>query len=145
MDIKIDNFIKNKINESSSYNIRPGYYIVNNTFKLSPGGGWAITFSKGSILNMTKTNQMYSWNALKNDWILRKPPISGVVNLELSTYGGASSMFNEFTQNTSSITEEVAFGMIKIMAKDIVLTVKDAIKMLQDMPSNNNVKITIIE
>ena len=138
------------LNEASGWPI--GHFEVINTFKISPGGGWAVSFNKGDILRVEDAAKMgypgiqkiEKWNALKNDWVTKRPPISGMEVFPINKFAGSYNWVNLFTQNTKALSKGAAESKAKSMAKETVLSARDAIKMLGGLSPNAQVKITLI-
>jgi hypothetical protein len=129
-----------------------GHFEVINTFKISPGGGWVVSFNKGDILRVEDAAKMgypgiqkiVKWDALKNDWVTKRPPISGMEVFPINKFAGSYNWVNLFTQNTKALSKGAAESKAKSMAKETVLSARDAIKMLQGLSQNQQVKITLI-
>lgn len=131
-----------------------GYFEVKNTFEITPGGGWRVTFTKGDILQVAVSKidrsiqTITRWNALKQDWEVKAPPISGYKDnggmFPISAFGGSQSWTAKFAQNTIPLSKGQADTKIKSAAAETVLTAREAVNMLSKLPSNQKVKITIV-
>ena len=131
-----------------------GYFEVKNTFEITPGGGWRVTFTKGDILQVAVSKVDRSlqtitrWNALKQDWEVKAPPISGYKDnggmFPISSFGGSRAWTAKFAQNTTPMSKGQADTKIKSAAAETVLTAREAVNMLSKLPSNQKVKITIV-
>jgi hypothetical protein len=131
-----------------------GYFEVKNTFEITPGGGWRVTFTKGDILQVAVSKidrsiqTITRWNALKQDWEVKAPPISGYKDnggmFPISAFGGSQSWTAKFAQNTIPLSKGKADTKIKSAAAETVLTAREAVNMLSKLPSNQKVKITIV-
>ncbi len=131
-----------------------GYFEVKNTFEITPGGGWRVTFTKGDILQVAVSKidrsiqTITRWNALKQDWEVKAPPISGYKDnggmFPISAFGGSQSWTVKFAQNTIPLSKGQADTKIKSAAAETVLTAREAVNMLSKLPSNQKVKITIV-
>ena len=132
-----------------------GYFEVRSTFEISPGGGWRVTFRQGQILHITKSKidpslqTITRWDALKNEWVVVAPPISGYKDnggmFPISKFSGSRNWTGTFALNTSPMAGSAALAKTKTMAAETTLTAKDAIKMLQGLSPNQQVKITIVK
>ena len=129
-----------------------GHFEVINTFAISPGGGWQVTFRKGDIIRVEDAaklgypgiQKIQKWDALKNDWVTKRPPISGMEVFPINKFAGSYNWVNLFTQNTKALSKGAAESKAKSMAKETVLSARDAIKMLGGLSPNAQVKITLI-
>ena len=132
-----------------------GFFEVRNTFQITPGGGWMVTFRKGQILKIEQSKVDRSlqtityWDALKNEWVVKAPPISGYKDnggmFPISSFGGSQSWTAKFDQNTVPMSKGQADSKIKSMVATTELSARDAIKMLQGLQSSQMVKITIVK
>lgn len=132
-----------------------GYFEVKNQFEITPGGGWFVMFNKGMILRVltSKVNPniqtIQYWNALKQDWEVKAPPISGYKDdggmFPINNFSGSQNWVAKFVQNTTPISKGQAESKAKSAAAETVVTVKEALRMLNTMPSNAQVKITIVK
>ena len=129
-----------------------GYFQVVNAFDITPGGGWVVRFAKGSILRVedaTKdgypgVQKITKWDALKGDWVKMAPPINQMDVFPIDNFSGSRGWVQKFTQNTKKISKGQADSMAASMAKETVLSARDAIKMLSGLSPNTQVKITLI-
>ena len=148
----INEAIKKVLNEAVEW--PAGFFEVTNTFKFG-GGAWRMTFPKGALIKVENegrfqgvTQKMYIWDALKQDWVPKSPPISSMRggNFDLGGFNAsdAQSWVDEFTKNTKSIGEAQAMTTAKNMAQEKTLKARAAIKMLQKLSGNQMVKITIV-
>ena len=148
--------LRNLINEAVDPGNWPiGYFFVTEPFNISPGGGWSVTFRQGQILKIEQSRVDRSlqtityWDALKNEWVVKAPPISGYRDnggmFPISSFGGSQAWTRLFDQNTTPMSKAAAEASTKKMAAETTLTAKEAIKMLSAMPGNQMVKITIIK
>ncbi len=138
------------LNEASQWPI--GHFEVINSFKITPGGGWQVSFNKGDILRVEDAakdgypgiQKIVKWDALKGDWVAKRPPISGMEVFPIDKFSGSRGWVDMFTQNTKALSKGAAESMAKSMAKETVLSVRDAMKMLGGLSPNAQVKITVI-
>jgi len=131
-----------------------GYFEVKNTFEITPGGGWRVTFTKGDILQVAVSKVDRSlqtitrWNAFKQDWEVKAPPISGYRDnggmFPIDEFSGSRTWTAKFAQNTTPMSKGQADTKIKSAAAETVLTAREAVNMLSKLPSNQKVKITIV-
>lgn len=128
-----------------------GHFVVQNTFDITPGGGWSVRFNKGEILRVSNAGRpgdgeqkIESWNALKSDWTVKRPPISGMETFPIDGFSGSGGWVSKFVQNTKMISSSQANSMASSMAKETVLSAREAIKMLGGLSPNTQVKITLI-
>lgn len=128
-----------------------GHFVVTNTFDITPGGGWSVRFNKDEILRVSNAGRpgdgeqkIESWNALKGDWTVKRPPISGMETFPIDNFSGSGGWVSKFVQNTKMISSSQASSMASSMAKETVLSARDAIKMLGGLSPNTQVKITLI-
>ena len=146
----------NLINEAVDPSNWPlGYFEVKETFEISPGGGWGVRFDKGSILQVAVSKVDRSlqtitrWNALKQDWEVKAPPISGYRDnggmFPISSFAGSRAWTAKFAQNTTPMSKGTAESKAKSMAAETVVTAREAIKMLGAMSPSQQVKITIVK
>lgn len=150
LEPKIEDLNEGMLNEGSQWPI--GHFMVVNTFEITPGGGWSVSFKKGDILRVEDATKdgypgiqkITKWDALKNDWVPKRPPISGMDVFPIDSFSGSNSWVQKFTQNTKKLSQSQAETMAKSTAKETVLSARDAIKMLGDLPPNAQVKITLI-
>lgn len=135
--------LRNLLTENS---MPTGFFVATDKIELSPGGGWRITIKKGSLLQYTKNNQLYSWDGLSGDWKLRKPPISGETQFNPMQYGGGMGMINAFVKNTKAISKSQAEKLKSTFAKETVVLAKDVSKTIEKMglKPRQKVKITIV-
>ncbi|NBW20474.1 MAG: hypothetical protein EBR82_72150 [Caulobacteraceae bacterium] len=132
-----------------------GYFEVKDTFEITPGGGWSVKFSKGDILQVAVSKVDRSlqtitrWNALKQDWEVKAPPISGYKDnggmFPISNFAGSRAWTAKFAQNTTPMSKGAAESKAKSAAAETVVTAREAIKMLGAMPPSQQVKITIVK
>ena len=132
-----------------------GFFEVKNTFDITPGGGWMVTFRKGQIIQVAVSKVDRSlqtityWDALKDEWVVKAPPISGYKDnggmFPISSFGGSQSWTAKFDQNTVPMSKGQADSKIKSMVATTELSARDAIKMLQGLQSSQMVKITIVK
>ena len=148
--------LANLINEAVDPSNWPlGYFEVKETFEISPGGGWGVRFDKGSILQVAVSKVDRSlqtitrWNALKQDWEVKAPPISGYRDnggmFPISSFAGSRAWTAKFAQNTTPMSKGTAESKAKSMAAETVVTAREAIKMLGAMSPSQQVKITIVK
>ena len=128
-----------------------GHFQVINTFTITPGGGWSVTFNKGEILRVSNAGRpgdgeqkIESWDALKGDWTVKRPPISGMETFPIDGFSGSNGWVTKFVQNTKMISSSQATSMANSMAKETILSARDAVKMLGGLSPNTQVKITLI-
>ena len=125
-----------------------GYFQVVNAFDITPGGGWVVRFAKGSILRVEDAGRgeqkITKWDALKGDWVKMAPPINQMDTFPIDNFSGSQGWVQKFTQNTKKISKGQADSMAASMAKETVLSARDAIKMLGGLSPNTQVKITLI-
>lgn len=132
-----------------------GYFEVKSTFEISPGGGWSVRFNKGQILQVAQSRVDRSlqtityWDALKNEWVVKAPPISGYKDnggmFPIKSFGGSYAWTRMFDQNTTALSKGAAESKAKSMAAETTLTAKEALKMLSTLSPNQQVKITIVK
>lgn len=132
-----------------------GYFEVKSTFNISPGGGWQVTFRQGQIIQVAQSKVDRSlqtityWDALKNEWVVKAPPISGYKDnggmFPISSFSGSRSWTATFAQNTTPLSKGAAESKAKSMAAETTLTAKEALKMLSTMSPKQMVKITIVK
>ena len=148
--------LANLINEAVDPSNWPlGYFEVKDTFEISPGGGWGVSFKKGDILQVAVSKVDRSlqtitrWNALKQDWEVKAPPISGYRDnggmFPISNFAGSRTWTAKFAQNTIPMSKGQAEAKAKSAAAETVVTAREAIKMLGAMPPSQQVKITIVK
>ena len=148
--------LANLINEAVDPSNWPlGYFEVKDTFEISPGGGWGVRFDKGSILQVAVSKVDRSlqtitrWNALKQDWEVKAPPICGYRDnggmFPIDAFSGSRAWTAKFAQNTVPMSKGAAESKAKSAAAETVVTVREAIKMLSAMSPNQQVKITIVK
>jgi len=148
--------VKKALNEAVDPKNWPiGFFEVKNTFQITPGGGWTVTFTQGQLLQVavSKIDQSIQtitrYNALKGQWDVVAPPISGYKDdggmFPIAAFGGSQSWTAKFAQNTTPMSKAAAEASAKKMAAETTLSAKEAIKMLSTMPGNQMVKITIIK
>lgn len=141
----------NKLNEAVEW--PAGFFQVTNAFKFG-GGAWRMSFPKGALIKVENegrfqgaTQKMYRWDAFKQDWVPKSPPISSMRdgNFDLGRFNDsdAQSWVDEFTKNTKSIGEAQAKTTAKNMMKQKTLKAKDAIKILQSLPGQQIVQIRL--
>ena len=141
---------KPTLNEQSQWPV--GYFEVVNAFEITPGGGWTVKFAKGDILRVEDATKdgypgiqkITKWDALKGDWVAKRPPISGMDVFPIDNFAGSQQWVAKFTQNTKAMSKGAAESKAKSMAKETVLSARDAIKMLGGLSPNTQVKITLI-
>ncbi len=131
-----------------------GYFEVKNTFEITPGGGWRVTFTKGDILQVAVSKVDRSlqtitrWNAFKQDWEVKAPPLSGYRDnggmFPIDAFSGSRTWTAKFAQNTTPMSKGQADTKIKSAAAETVLTAREAVNMLSKLPSKQKVKITIV-
>jgi hypothetical protein len=148
--------VKKALNEAVDPKNWPiGFFEVKNTFQITPGGGWTVTFTQGQLLQVavSKIDQSIQtitrYNALKGQWDVVAPPISGYKDdggmFPIAAFGGSQSWTAKFAQNTMPMSKGQADSKANSMAKETTLNAKEAVKMLSTMPGNQMVKITIIK
>lgn len=149
LEPKIEDLNEGMLNEDAQWPV--GHFVVQNTFEITPGGGWSVTFEKGWILRVTNVSmgqqRIEKWDALKNDWKIVHPPIQSYRlsgTFPSDGFQNSNSWVPKFMQNAKMISKSQADSMAKSMAKETVLSARDAIKMLGDLPPNAQVKITLI-
>jgi hypothetical protein len=111
-----------------------------------------VRFAKGIILRVedaTKdgypgVQKITKWDALKGDWVKMAPPINQMDVFPIDNFSGSRGWVQKFTQNTKKISKGQADSMAASMAKETVLSARDAIKMLSGLSPNTQVKITLI-
>lgn len=138
------------LNEQSQWPI--GFFQVVNAFEITPGGGWTVKFAKGDILRVEDATKdgypgiqkITKWDALKGDWVAKRPPISGMDVFPIDNFAGSQQWVAKFTQNTKKISKGQADSLAKSMAKETVLSAREAVKMLGGLSPNTQVKITLI-
>jgi hypothetical protein len=148
--------IKRVINEAVDPDNWPiGYFEVKSTFEISPGGGWAVKFNKGLILQIAQSKVDRSlqtityWDALKDEWVVKAPPISGYKDnggmFPIKNFSDSRGWTTTFAQNTTPLSDSAAAAKAKSSAAETTLTAKEALKMLSTMPPNQMLKITIVK
>jgi len=138
-----------KLNESNGVHWDTGYFEAIDNISLGLGA-WRITIKKGSIVRITDENfgkeqKMETWDALKGEWINRKPPISGVTHFNLAAYrqDDAQGLVDKFNRNSNKLSEKEANNKISSMVAKTTLTASKGIKMLQGLNPKQKVTITI--
>jgi len=132
-----------------------GYFEVKDTFEITPGGGWGVRFNKGQIVQVAQSKvdrslqTITTWDALKNEWVVKAPPISGYKDnggmFPISSFGGSRAWTAKFAQNTTPLSKGAAESKAKSMAAETTLSARDAVKMLNTLKPNQMVKITIVK
>ena len=102
-----------------------GYFKVKKDFKITPGGGWKMSFKIGEIVfsdgkgTVESTDNKRMLDALDefNPFIFksRRPPIQGTNKLILTNYARnpeQRNMYNSFVENVESISGEQAYDII---------------------------------
>ena len=133
----------NKVNEASIPDLSEGYYLVNETFNISPGGGWRITFREGQVLKL-EGDVLKRYNPLRKDWKIVSPPISGKEDFYLYGFRDGKAMYNKFKQNTAIITEKEANKIISEMVQEQVIKVRDFDRFVRQNGLRPNQEIKII-
>tara|TARA_R110000796_G_scaffold143989_1_gene260657 strand:+ start:5099 stop:5542 length:444 start_codon:yes stop_codon:yes gene_type:complete len=144
--------LKSLLNEAVEW--PEGYFEVTNRFEIG-GGAWRMTFLKGQLIKVENTKRfqgvsqkMFRWDPLKQDYVPKSPPMSGSSDGSFGLGGfqdrDAQSWVDALVKNSKNIGEAQAKIIAKSMAKEKTLKARAAIKMLQDLPSNQMVKITMI-
>lgn len=156
----LKNIIKEETKKILSEAVDPGnwpigYFEVKSTFNISPGGGWEVTFRQGQIVKIEQSKvdrslqTITSWDALKNEWVVKAPPISGYKDnggmFPIKSFGGSRSWTQTFDQNTTPLSKGAAESKAKSMAAETTLSARDAVKMLGTLKPNQMVKITIVK
>jgi len=142
--------LSNLLTEQTQWPI--GYFQVVNAFDITPGGGWTVKFAKGDILRVEDATKdgypgiqkITKWDALKGDWVAKRPPISGMDVFPIDSFSGSNNWVAKFTQNTKKISKGQADSMAASMPKETILSARDAVKMLGGLSPNTQVKITLI-
>jgi hypothetical protein len=156
----ISRIIKEEVQKIAEAMVDPsnwpiGYFEVKNQFEITPGGGWRVTFTKGDILQVAQSKVDRSlqtitrWNALKQDWEVKAPPISGYKDnggmFPIDAFSGSSTWTAKFAQNVTPLSKSQAEAKAKSAAAETVLTAKEAVAMLGKLAPNQQVKITIVK
>ena len=148
--------LANLINEAVDPSNWPlGYFEVKNDFTITPGGGWSVGFKKGMILQVAPSKidrnlqTILMWNALEQRWTPKAPPISGYRDdggmFPIDAFSGSNTWTAKFAQNTVPMSKGAAESKAKSMAAETVVTAREALKMLNTMPADQMVKITIVK
>jgi hypothetical protein len=148
--------LRNLINEAVDPKNWPiGFFEVRNTFQITPGGGWTVTFKQGQILQVAQSRVDRSlqtityWDALKGEWVVKAPPISGYKDdggmFPIDAFSGSQTWTAKFDQNTVPMSKGQAESKAKAMAAETVVTSKEAIALLMKMPASQMVKITLVK
>ena len=120
-----------------------GYFEVLKDFKLSPGGGWSMSFKKGSLVNWDDAG-LHSWIPISKTWKDRVPPISGETKFHISRFSGSDGMLKTFYDNTKSVSKSIANKIMDQQPPEKVFpNVKSAIRFLGTIPRNSKVKISL--
>ena len=133
-------------------NGKPSYWEFKNRWTLSPGGGWSMTFGKGSIYKIEDVpagQKISYWDAMKNDWIPRTPPISsyrekGTFDLDSWGYQG-QGWVDDWMRNTTKLSQSQAESKAKAKEAVKVVSAREGAKLLAKLPGNQKVKITFIK
>ena len=131
---------------------QPTYWEVNNRFRVG-AGAWSMTFNKGGIYKIEDTpagQRMSFWDAIKNDWIVRTPPISSYKETGTFDLGGwdgsrAQEWVDDWMRNTTKLSKSQAESKAKAMEAVKVVSAREGAKLLAKLPGNQNVKITFIK
>lgn len=102
--------------------VETGYYEVQEDFKIDYGGAWSIRLKKGEILKYTLDKKLASWDVATQNWKNRKPPISGVENMDFNGYGWAADqrdVINNFNRKTKKLTKLQADKLIEKQSFDV--------------------------
>lgn len=145
--------LKSLLNEAVEW--PEGYYEVTNRFQIG-GGAWRMTFPVGQLIKIQNIKKfqgveqkMFRWDALKQDWVPKSPPMSSMRdgNFDLRGFSDrdAQSWVDALVKNSKSIGEAQAMTTAKNMAQEKTLKARAAIKMLQKMSGSQMVKITIVQ
>ena len=129
-----------------------GHFEVINTFEITPGGGWSVSFKKGDILRVEDATKdgypgiqkMQKWDALKGDWVKKAPPISGTEVFAIDSFSGSQNWVAKFTQNTKPMSQGQADSKARSMPKEVVLSASEGARMLAKLPLRQQVKITLV-
>jgi hypothetical protein len=132
-------------------NGKPTYWEVTNRFEVG-AGAWRMTFSKGGIYKIEDTpagQRMSFWDAIKNDWIARTPPISsyrekGTFDLDSWGYRG-QGWVDDWMRNTTKLSQSQAESKAKAKEAVKVVSAREGAKLLAKLPGNQKVKITFIK
>lgn len=142
----LDSSCKDFMNEAYASDKLPnGYYVVQSTTNISPGGGWNMTIRKGQLYKNVN-EVMHRWSPLRGDWILWAPPIQGRTTMSFRSYDNGDRMLRDFMSNTKKISEAEAEEIKQNMvASQVFKDVKSAIIFLQKMPKNSKIKIEVVK
>ncbi len=133
------------INEGSlnEATLPEGYFEVLKDFKLSPGGGWAMSFKQGNLLRVNNDG-LQSWIPISKKWKNRVPPISSAVKLDINQFSGSNGMYQMFIKNTKSVSKSKAASIMDTaLPEKLFKDPKSAIRFLQGLSPRTKVKIIL--
>jgi len=144
--------LKSLLNEAVEW--PEGYFEVTNRFEIA-GGAWRMTFPVGQLIKVKNekrfqgvSQKMFRWDALKQDWVPKSPPMSSMRDGSFGLGGfsnrDAQAWVSSLEKNSKRIGEAQAMTTAKNMAQEKTLKAGAAIKMLQKMSGSQMVKITIV-
>jgi hypothetical protein len=124
-------------------NLPEGFFEVLNDFKLSPGGGWSMSFKKGNLLKVGVFG-LLSWIPITKTWKNRRPPISSHDKLDINRFSGSDGMHQMFIKNTKSISKSKANSIMNSsLPEKLFKDPRSAIKFLEGLSPRTKVKITL--
>lgn len=128
--------------------ISTGFYLVQESFKIDYGGAWSISLKQHSILQYDSIEKkLKSWDVSKQSWINRKPPISGVENMDFDRYGWdyeKKEQIQKFLKNTKKLNQKQAQDLISRQSINIDDVLKKANVMVIDGKINKSDVMKII-
>lgn len=133
------------INEGSlnEATLPEGFFEVQKDFKLSPGGGWALSFKQGNLLRVSNDG-LYSWIPISKTWKNRRPPISSHDKLDITKFSGSTGMYQMFIKNTKSVSKSRATSVMDTaLPEKLFKDPKSAIRFLEGLSPRTKVKITL--
>ncbi len=132
------------INKPADY-IPQGYYKVTKNFTISPGGGWRMSFDKGSLIysdgdgtiesTSIENIKKFAKNTNPFFFVSRRPPISGTTKLKFTAYGynpDQISMYNTFVNGTEAVSGQQAFDFVIDVVKNSSITDEAALPFGKD-------------
>jgi hypothetical protein len=92
---------------------------------------------------------MSYWDAVKNDWMPKTPPISsysekGTFDLDGWGYRG-QEWVDDWMRNTTKLSKGQAESKAKAMEAVKVVSAREGAKLLAGLPGNQKVRITFIK
>jgi hypothetical protein len=84
-----------------------GYFLTTRSFEISPGGGWALGFGKGWLLQYTKDKELLVFNPATSGLVRRFPPVGSTKKLDISKYGDSQDqkdILEVFTKSTKKLS-----------------------------------------